>query len=83
MTAIEMKALALQAISSVDDNDIALLNKINKAINKVLDKQKHRTITAADLTIDPCVRELTRGIKVPDNIDYKHDIYEYLEEKHR
>lgn len=75
--------MALQAINSVDDNDIALLEKINKAINKVLDKQRHPDITAADLTIDPSVRELTKGMRLPDNIDYKRDIYEYLEEKYQ
>lgn len=84
MDAIEMKATMLQDISSIDVSQVGLIEKLNKAVQRIISAaKKEPVITKEDLSITPFVASIGEGIKpIPEDLDVDAAKKKYLIEKY-
>lgn len=84
MNAIEMKTTMLQNISSIDESQVALIEKLSKAVQRIITAaKKEPVITKEDLAITPFVDSVGEGIKpLPVDFDYEKAKEKYLTEKY-
>lgn len=79
METIEMKRSLLSTISEIDDNNSVLLEKLTKAVRKIM--RQNETARTKETTT-PFVDSMKTGIKLPDNLDIKAIRDEHFKEKH-
>lgn len=84
MDAIEMKATMLQDISSIDVSQVGLIEKLNKAVQRIISAaKKEPVITKEDLSITPFVASIGEGIKpISEDLDVDAAKKKYLIEKY-
>ncbi len=79
METIELKRSLLSTISEIDDNNSVLLEKLTKAVRKIM--RQNETARAKETTT-PFVDSMKTGIKLPDNLDVKAIRDEHFKEKY-
>ena len=84
MNAIEMKASMLQNISGIDESQVALIEQLSKAVQRILAAaKKERGITREDLVITPFVASIGEGIRpLSADFDIEKAKEEFLMEKY-
>ena len=80
MTAIQLQAEYQDLVSIIAQKDYETISKAVKALKNILyPPTTQKTISKADLVIDPRIAAMTKGIIPPDSYDYKEQRYsEYM-----
>lgn len=81
METINIKQSLLSTISSIDDHDTGLLEKLVTAVKSILQQNgKEELVTKSDIT--PYVTSMKVGMKLPIDLDIKALREEHINEKH-
>lgn len=81
METINIKQSLLSTISSIDDHDTGLLEKLLTAVKNILQQNgKEELVTKSDIT--PYVASMKVGMKLPIDLDIKALREEHINEKH-
>ena len=81
METINIKQSLLSTISSIDDHDTGLLEKLVTAVKSILQQNgKEELVTKSDIT--PDVASMKVGMKLPIDLDIKALREEHINEKH-
>ena len=84
MSTLELKASIIDAIQHIDENDVPLIEKIDRASRRILKAATHEpTITEADLEVTHFVANLSKSTKMPEDFDYEQAEFDYLQEKYK
>lgn len=81
MTATELKASLWDSIQSIDD--VNVIERITRYVQRTVAKSNSRHITKADLVADPRAIEIVKNLKKGSAIDDKAAMRKHWEEKYR
>lgn len=81
MTTLELQTEYQSLVNIIAKEDYETISKAVKALKKILSPNKAvspnktKTITKAELVIDPRIAAMTKGINSPESFDYKNEYY--------